>query len=211
MIHYQKLTKVFIFNFPLQAAICQLLFLPLAAEKDRVLQKEHLGFLLKYLLGQETTQHNVLAWCHTRFSCAGTTCGQLLHPRNESVKELRGTNAKQSSQGYAQPPKEPGWHVLALCSAFFLFCFVVWAVCSAGIPCGYLSLQVLEVIIWFMCIFVQCCCFRGAFSFPLLSCKFIWIRQLYKLLFWPEGERNLIGQSSTENQGLKVSSGIWRS
>lgn len=98
-------------------------FLPLAAEKDRVLQNEHLGFMLKYLLVQEATHHNVLALCHTRFTLVGITCGQLLHLRNKSVKELRGTNAKQPLPGHAQPPKEADWHIFALCSAFLL-CFV---------------------------------------------------------------------------------------
>lgn len=148
MIHYHKLTNIILFfNFPLWAAVCQLLFLPLAAEKDGVLQTQHSGFMLKYLLVQEATLHSVLALCHTRFPRAGTTCGQLLHPRNKSVRELRGTNAKQPLPWHAQPPKEDGWHIFALCSAFFaLFCGLssvqgrnsMWLSVTSGVGGAYL-------------------------------------------------------------------------
>lgn len=85
--------KIYLFlNFALRAAICQLLFLPPAAGRDGALQKEHLGFVLKYLSVQAAAErHNTL--CHTQIAPAGTTCGQLLHPGNKSGKELRDTNA----------------------------------------------------------------------------------------------------------------------
>jgi len=72
----------------------QVVFLPIATEKDLMLKK-YLDFILKYLLVQEAMHHNVLALCHIRFACVGTTCRQLLHLRNKLVKGLRGTNGNQ--------------------------------------------------------------------------------------------------------------------
>lgn len=101
-----------------------------------------------------------------------------------------------SCQGHAQPPKEPGWHVLALCSEFFFFCSVLWTE-QFAVQEFHVATCHFRCWRWLfdLCVFfVQYYCFRWVFSFHLLSCKFMWIRQLYKLLFWPEGERNLIGQ-----------------
>lgn len=99
-------------------------------------------------------------------------------------------------QGHAQPPKEPGWHVLALCSEFFFFGSVLWTE-QFAVQEFHVATCHFRCWRWLfdLCVFfVQYYCFRWVFSFHLLSCKFMWIRQLYKLLFWPEGERNLIGQ-----------------
>lgn len=82
----------FIFLFEQQFASC---CMPLATEKELMLKK-HLGCVLKYLLVQEEVYCNVLAVCHIGFTCVGTTCRQLLHLRNKSVKGLRDMNANQT-------------------------------------------------------------------------------------------------------------------
>lgn len=86
------LMAFFIFLFEQQFASC---CMPLATEKELMLKK-HLGCVLKYLLVQEAVYCNVLAVCHIGFTCVGTTCRQLLHLRNKSVKGLRDMNANQT-------------------------------------------------------------------------------------------------------------------
>lgn len=88
---YQHPFLFFFLEINLQVVFCQL------QEKDLMLKKKYLGCILEYLLVQDATYCNVLASCHIGFAYVGTTCRQLLHLRNKSVKELKGTNANQPS------------------------------------------------------------------------------------------------------------------